>query len=129
MGGGASKQKLDGTKRLVLYSEHAAAVPSFAAALHDNAEVVGAQYAFETATHKTLLAQLKTLVKMHGRFASVALAPLGPDRPPKPPEDTDDCCWEVSATLVQTSASQLLKADEPMRKLLEGLGQATVDEG
>lgn len=134
MGGGVSKRTktVDGSKRLVLYSNFAAELPSFVEALRENADsVTSAQYSFSTATAETLKALIAKLVKQNGRFASAALCPLGPNRPPASPNEADfeDCKWELSERLVLTQASQLLRPDSPVRAVLEALGKAVVDDG
>jgi hypothetical protein len=143
MGGGASKSRAGKPtkergsggaekKRLVLYSEHAAELPAFVEALRANAmRVVSSPYSFEAASADSLRQQVAKLAKQHGRFLSIALCPLGPNRAPGTYDEAEmeDCHWELSAQLVLKQASGLLRVDNPCRQVLEALGKATVDGG
>ena len=119
MGGGASKSRAGKPtkergsggaekKRLVLYSEHAAELPAFVEALRANAvRVVSSPYSFEAASADSLRQQVAKLAKQHGRFLSIALCPLGPNRAPGTYDEAEmeDCHWELSAQLVLKQAS------------------------
>ena len=136
MGGGASKPRPVAPSgppmRLVLHSEYATALPRFTEMLDENAAaVVREKYDFNNLDLQKLTALLTSLVKEHGPFASVALAPLGPGRPPAPPNEAEneECRWEISDALVLTDPVSLTDASHPVRVALEALGKATVDGG
>jgi len=142
MGAGASSstkaQGKSNSMRLVLYSEHAAELPQFEEALQGvSAYTVGVRYKFSdqrtgAVAASELLALLRGLVKKHtgGKgFTSVALIQHGPNRPPEALKAGEECRWELTANLVLTDPAQLLKEDDPVRRVMVALGSATVPGG
>ena len=121
-------------KRLVLYSQHASEMPNFEEALRQCGTTL-VRYDFETATSDHFVMLLKQLVKKHGLFERIALAPHGPNRPPPAaarPADAfapGQCHWELSTSVVMTDPCQLSQQQNPARDVLVALGRATVTDG
>lgn len=120
--------------RLVLFSQHAAEVPKFEEALKSCGTTL-VKYDFETTTSDHFVALLKQLVKKHGHFERVALAPHGPKRPPPPSVANEDsyapgqCHWELSGSVIMTDPCQLSTKGNPARNVLVALGRATIPGG
>ena len=70
--------------RLVLYSQHAAAMDNFEAAL-DAVGTMKKRFDFEAATAAQLVATIEAVAAAHGQFERIAFVPLGPQRPPQLP--------------------------------------------
>jgi hypothetical protein len=116
-------------KCLVLHSQHALAIPGLELALLENPMAVRAQYDFASSTAEDMVALLERLEKQHGKFACIALAPLGPDRPPTERVGAEECRWEISEQLVMSDPSGLIQPKNEIRVVLEALGRATVEHG
>ena len=123
-------------KRLFLYTERSAALPRLEASLVDNIEhCVSVQYEYgdwagtSGARAVELVALVQRQVWRHGRFLSVAIAPLGPMHQPEGTAEGEDCRWQVSQSIVLTNPSDLLQRSHPMRVVMEALGHATIAGG
>lgn len=115
-------------ERLMIFSEHAAAMPNFEAAL----QAVGTRtlrFNFETANAADLIASIEGLVAAQGQFERIAFAQFGPEHAPQAATSEDECFWELSKNCVMTDPTQLSQADHPARQLLVALGRATVKAG
>lgn len=117
--------------RLVLYSEHAAAVPNFEKALQQCGTKLH-RFDFEASDSSDLRIVIDRLVAEHGPFDRIAFAPHGPGRPPLPAaRDGQDheCWWELTKNVVMTDPCQLSSEEHPARQVLFALGSATIPGG
>ena len=129
MGCGSSKRVKPTGPCLVLYSNFAAELPNFEEALRQCGTAC-ARYDFATATAEYFSAILSRLVKEHGPFERIALAPHGPHRPPRPSiPQGHECWWELSEAVIMTDPTQLSQVRHPAREVLVALGKATVAGG